>query len=396
MPLSPHPTNAWSLCAGGRQGLADVPTPCMRAGPLLVTQIYGQLLCTGVAAVLDCSPTGSASTNSCVLFPWFSFLHMRSDFLPTMPKIYIPKALEVVQLFAAQKSAINISLSAVGLLWNATDLLGRSRAAAGAAAAAAATAAAAAAAEAPEQQPLQHSGSSVSSALGGIFSVLSLSRRPTVEDPAIKAAAAAGGSPAKQGTAAAAGSPNSSATTARAGSPLGGKSSGGPDADARTDSPAGAAAGAADPHLAGRSDLTEDECTELLIRVFEHLRAIGMDPRPEVGSLPTVNGLVVLLWLRVCLSPVHLALNGLLDLLAATQRVAGCCQHRAGPQCADLCCCWSACCALRLCCRYATAACARCSLLLAARQVASARPPGATACGRSSSRSSSMLTLWET
>jgi hypothetical protein len=203
-----------------------------------------------------------------------------------MPKIYIPKALEVVQLFTAQKSAINISLSAVGLLWNATDLLGRSRAAAGAAAAAAA-ATAAAAAEAPEQQPLQHSGSSVSSALGGIFSVLSLSRRPTVEDPANKGAAAAGGSsPAKQGTtAAAAGSPNSSATTAtaRAGSPLGGKSSGGPDADARAvDSPATAGGAAADPHLAGRSDLTEDECTELLIRVFEHLRAIGMDPRPEV------------------------------------------------------------------------------------------------------------------
>lgn len=224
--------------------------------------------------------------------PIFFPLHVCSDFLPTMPKIYIPKALEVVQLFAAQKAAINISLSAVGLLWNATDLLGRSRAAAGAAAAAAATAAAAAAAaaEAPEQQqPLQHSGSSVSSALGGIFSVLSLSRRPTVEDPAIKAAAATtGGSPAKQGTAAAAaGSPSSSATTARAGSPLGGKSSGGPDADARTDSPAAAAAAgaAADPHLAGRSDLTEDECTELLIRVFEHLRAIGMDPRPEVGGL---------------------------------------------------------------------------------------------------------------
>lgn len=345
-----------------------------------------------------------ASTSSCVLFPWFFALHVRSDFLPTMPKIYVPKALEVVQLFAAQKSAINISLSAVGLLWNATDLLGRSRAAAGAAAAAAATAAAAAAAaEAPEQQPLQHSGSSVSSALGGIFSVLSLSRRPTVEDPAIKAAAVAGGSPAKQGAAAAAGSPNSSATTARAGSPLGGKSSGAPDADARTDSPATAAAGAADPHLAGRSDLTEDECTELLIRVFEHLRAIGMDPRPEVGSLPTVNGLMVLLCVsvcRVCIWPWTACLKLDMPCLTSWQphrhrELLGTVSPASVPTCAaaGL---PALCCAHCLCCRSATAACARCFLLSAARQVASARPPGATACGRSSSRSSSMLTSWET
>jgi hypothetical protein len=37
--------------------------------------------------------------------------------------------------------------------------------------------------------------------------------------------------------------------------------------------------------LAGRSDLSEAECTELLIRIFEHLRTIGMErKRPEVGS----------------------------------------------------------------------------------------------------------------
>jgi hypothetical protein len=195
-----------------------------------------------------------------------------------MPKMYIAKALEVVQLFAAQKSAINISLSAVGLLWNATDLLGRSRAAAIAAAAAAVTVPVA---DAPAQ-PLQHSSSGVSSALGGIFSVLSLSRRPTVDDAAKAAPAAAGGPPARPISAT---SPppasSSSSNIARAGSPSGVNSSvvAGPQGDGGAE-PASAAA--ADPHLAGRSDLSEDECTELLIRVFEHLRSIGMDPRPEV------------------------------------------------------------------------------------------------------------------
>jgi hypothetical protein len=201
-----------------------------------------------------------------------------------MPKIYMPKALEVVQLFAAQRAAINISLSAVGLLWNATDLIGRSRAAAAAATAAAATAAAnaAAAAAAVEPQPIQSSSSGVGSTLGGIFSVLSLSRRPTVDEAVAKTAAVAAAtagsvgssSPAKQDASAAAGS----GAAARAGSPLGTQGAGSAAADVN-----GAGAGGADPHLAGRSDLLEEECTELLIRVFEHLRVISVDKRPEVS-----------------------------------------------------------------------------------------------------------------
>jgi hypothetical protein len=197
-----------------------------------------------------------------------------------MPSVYMTKALDVVLLFVQQQEAINISLSAVGLLWNATDLLGRSRVAAAAAAAAAASAAtaAAAAAEPPgQQQPLQHSGSGVSSTLGGLFSVLSLSRRPTVDESAKPAAAAAQGS---QSSGVTQGSPAAGKpAAAAAGSPLASKGSGtaaAGDGEGRDE--------AADPHLAGRSDLSEAECTELLIRIFEHLRTIGMEKRPEVST----------------------------------------------------------------------------------------------------------------
>lgn len=206
-----------------------------------------------------------------------------------MPKVYMPKALEVVQLFAAQKAAINISLSAVGLLWNATDLLGRSRAAAAAstAAAAAATAAAATAAAAAEATPqqLQHSSSGgVTGALGGLFSVLSLSRRPTYSDDALaKSVAAANAGPPVNADVLQAVVVNGG--MARSASPL--SISSGPaaaDADGTSGPAAADAAAYPDPHIAGRSDLSEEECTELLIKIFEHLRFISVDVRPEVRA----------------------------------------------------------------------------------------------------------------
>lgn len=44
-----------------------------------------------------------------------------SDFLPTLPKEHMPKTLDVVALFAQQDAMLNVSLTAVTMLWNVTD-----------------------------------------------------------------------------------------------------------------------------------------------------------------------------------------------------------------------------------------------------------------------------------
>lgn len=174
-------------------------------------------------------------------------LACHSDFLPTMPKVHLDRALEVLYLYCAQKSVMNISLSAIGLLWNATDLLGRSRAAA---AAAEAAAAAAAAAETPTAQSVNKAGG----VIGGLLSALSMSRRTLSEEAAAVIAA------------------EKAAAVAVARSNSGSGLKGGEEGSS------------SDPHVAGRSDLSEAECVELLLKLFTHLRKISMDPRPEVGG----------------------------------------------------------------------------------------------------------------
>lgn len=176
-----------------------------------------------------------------------------------MPKQHLDRGLEVVYLFAAQRSAINISLSAIGLLWNATDLLGRSRAVA-AAAAASATAA-----------TLPSTPSGLQGALSTVFSIL-VRKSSNDESAAVAAVAAANAS-----------SANNKLTTAGSGA---GSAAAGGDVTAAGKSVGGAGDGDGyqDAHLAGRNDLSEGECTELLLRLFTHLRKISMDPRPEVRS----------------------------------------------------------------------------------------------------------------
>lgn len=217
---------------------------CCTRNLLLRALSAGQAVCTTAIGVLM-SHTGLAS--SC------------SDFLSTMPKQHLERALEVAHLFAAQKSAINISLSAIGLLWNATDLLGRSRAAAAAAAASTAT----------NTPPMTPSG--LQGALSTVFSMLT--RKSSTLDEATSAVLA---------SAVAASKPGSTSSSARATTVAGvpdvvrsvSRSAGGTSTDAD---------GYQDPHLAGRSDLSEDECTELLLKLFKHLRKISMDLRPEVS-----------------------------------------------------------------------------------------------------------------
>jgi hypothetical protein len=173
-----------------------------------------------------------------------------------MPKVHLDRALEVFYLYSAQKSVINISLSAIGLLWNATDLLGRSRAAA--AAAAAATAAAAAAAAAPQ------AANKAGGVIGGLLSALSMSRMTLSEEAAAVLAAE------KEAAAVVVARSNSSSSGLRLGEE-----------------------GASDPHVAGRNDLSEAECVELLLKLFTHLRKISMDARPEVGGREARQACVV-------------------------------------------------------------------------------------------------------
>lgn len=150
-----------------------------------------------------------------------------------MPKQHLARAVDVAHLFAAQGAALNISLSAIGLLWHITDALGRS-----------AAAAAAAAAAAPPPQGL--AGGALGGAIGGLLSMLA--RRPSVEEAVA----------ARSATAVAAAAADSAPVAVNA------------------------AEAATDPHLTLRSDLGEEESTELLLRVLTHLRQLSMDPRPEV------------------------------------------------------------------------------------------------------------------
>lgn len=50
-----------------------------------------------------------------------------------------------------------------------------------------------------------------------------------------------------------------------------------------------------DSHSA-RSDLMEAECTELLLRVFKHLRNLSMDGRPEVRGVMKMHRQAALVW----------------------------------------------------------------------------------------------------
>lgn len=48
-----------------------------------------------------------------------------SDFMPTIPKEHLPRALEVVSLFAQQDEILNVALTAVTMLWNVSDQIAR-------------------------------------------------------------------------------------------------------------------------------------------------------------------------------------------------------------------------------------------------------------------------------
>jgi hypothetical protein len=161
-----------------------------------------------------------------------------------MPKDHMRRALEVLYLFASQKALINVSLTSIGILWHVTDTLGRSRPSAIEAAAQAAAAAAADGGGAVEDEAAAASGPPSARGLRGL---------------GISGSFSAAGAPAL-------------AVPGLAGGPGGG--GGGPGGGGGEDG------GAADHSC--RRDLGEEEVTELLLRVFTHLRQLSTDARPEV------------------------------------------------------------------------------------------------------------------
>jgi hypothetical protein len=160
------------------------------------------------------------------------------DFFITMPKEHLNKTLEVLHLFASQRTVINISLAAIGSLWNVTDTISRSR-------------------PAPASIPATPS-SARASAVGGLLSgitaavasVAGISATSSIDEDGGSSSSSAGG-----------------ASAAKAAAP------------SRAPTPPGGAAGA------GRHDLSDMECTELLLEVFQHLRQLSVDVRPEVGGV---------------------------------------------------------------------------------------------------------------
>ena len=174
-----------------------------------------------------------------------------------MPREQLEKTLEVVHLFAAQRVIINISLTSIGLLWNITDALGRSRPPSSSPAAAAGG-----------SGPFSRAASSRTSVTGLLMGLANtavvLTRRASgirEEDISAATAAAAGMAIAEEG-------PGTPAAGGEAGL-AGGEGSG-----------IGRHAAGGE---AGRKDLTDAACTELLVKVFTHLRKLSMDSRPEVS-----------------------------------------------------------------------------------------------------------------
>ena len=200
------------------------------------------------AAAAAARPQALSPTSSSTPLPLHcppQHTHICSDFLPSLPKEHLSRALEVLQLYAQQQAVLNISLTAIGVLHAAGDFLGRCKAAAAAAAAANAHEAAAAAAAA--------------------VAAAEASLRRTSSHLLPDAAAAAGPSPGS--------APAAPAAAAAAAAGGGGGT--------RTSTGGGAVVASA--ASAGRHDLPDAELMALLLKVFTLLRELSCDRRPEVG-----------------------------------------------------------------------------------------------------------------
>jgi len=150
------------------------------------------------------------------------------------------RALEVLFLFASQKALINISLTAIGMLWHVTDTLGRSR--------------------------------------PSVIEVSLVTSSGGAEDAGGRALGASGSFSAG-GSGGAAVAAAASATAA-----LGLSVPGLPAGAAAGGAAGGGADGRAAPDHSYRRDMGESEVTAQLLRVFTHLRQLSTDARPEVRA----------------------------------------------------------------------------------------------------------------
>jgi len=198
-----------------------------------------------------------------------------SDFLPCLPKEHIPKTLDVLALFAHQDVILNVSLTAVTMLWNVTDQLARSRGAA--------------------LQRAATSGVALSSAQSGALqrcnTGLSTASAPPATTPIDTSA------------------PSTPTRSGMPTSPLGSTSTlaqavaAGQAASAATGGGGGPAPGSMTPSpsqsqiatTSGRQDVSEEESVELLRIAFRSLKTVSMDSRFEVR-----NSSVRTLFLAVC------------------------------------------------------------------------------------------------
>lgn len=107
-------------------GEADVRLGTLRV-VLHVLQRRGEHLTRGwvpLLRLLEAVPTRDDPTAITQAFQSVELLC--TDFLATVPRGLISKVLDVVSVFGQQTCLINVSLTAVGLLWTATDFLAKS------------------------------------------------------------------------------------------------------------------------------------------------------------------------------------------------------------------------------------------------------------------------------
>ncbi|KAG2500662.1 hypothetical protein HYH03_001428 [Edaphochlamys debaryana] len=299
---------------------ADVRRGLLRVA-LHVLQHHGEALTRGwvpLLRLLEAVP-GRGGVDATEVRLGFQVVELlATDYLASsLPKEHVAKALDVIARFAHQDLVLNVSLTAITMLWNVTDHLARSRGtlsrAANASHAAASQAAAAAAASAAAA-----SSCTAAAANGGAlsFSGMSGSSTPAVDipgrhpseggaelgekekqmSPAFAAALAfARGVPARPGSSSSTNSPwpdapattTASATITATGTAQPGEGTPAPALTGpRRPSGAGMAPLGASPGEAGAPlhDLNEAESIAMLMIAFRALKALSVDPRPEARN----------------------------------------------------------------------------------------------------------------
>ncbi|BDA41918.1 Protein MON2 homolog [Coccomyxa sp. Obi] len=93
---------------------------------LQILQRHGEQLSTGwdpILRILEAVPEAEEAASVGLAFQSVQLL--ASDYMSSLPPSLLRKCLEVAALYGAQQADVNVSLTAMGLLWNAADLLSK-------------------------------------------------------------------------------------------------------------------------------------------------------------------------------------------------------------------------------------------------------------------------------